>query len=1338
MPDYDFSGLSSRSFEHLVQSLTIKVLGPGVTIFGDGPDGGREATYEGKMNFPSTAELWEGYCVVQAKFRQRPKNTQDDGEWALKELEEELKKFADPKRALRKPDYYIFATNVVLSPVSETGKKDKAAALFKKYAKKMPLRGYAIWDYDQISRFLDDHEAIRQSYAAWITPGDVLSEVLGWFKASRPDFGEVLANFLAKEFAAEQFARLTQAGQAADERLRLASVFIDLPVSKERVVEPPTADSKEQDAGFAAQIVEIARDCFAPQLGADHPATSGGDPQRWPKPAVGRYVLVGGPGQGKTTVSQFICQLFRAAFLRDRDPNTLSSPVSDALSEFVASCEKHDTALPKVRRFPLRVALNEFATELSKAKPGSEPSLLSYFVTRIAKRTDREISPDDFRKWLKAYPWVLVLDGLDEVPATSNRDEVLQKIEEFWTDAAQCNADVLTIATTRPQGYNDDFSPQYYQHLWLTPLSTEQALVYADRLGHSKYGDDDDERERIVLGLSEAASNATTGRLMRSPLQITIMFILVESGGIPPQDRWRLFNEYYQTIYRREKQRPIPAAALLRDYEKNMDVIHTRVALLLQVESERRGGTEAIMPRDRFARVVEDHLAEEGIEGEQLARVTREIIEAVEERLVFLVGVQDEQIGFEIASLREFMAAQALFEGEDTREEVQARLAAIAPVAAWRNVFVFAAGRCFAEHKRRDRICTICENLNNGDLGGPVAKEICAGSLLALDILEDGMARQAPAYSKLLAERALALLDLPPSRLHERLAGQWDEPTDRVFIEQIQKRLNLTKFSARLGAWTTLLSLVGRGLPWAKEMAERNWPTDPDQEAQIFGLPSGDTALPWLSPRIDLWGPRADPRAILDVHRHGRLPRKWQIPGRAVWRSLFTVGRLSGIQEGMFSLRLPNTPGDAVIALGVTPLDTSRTELEFLLDKTQPYEHVGWLPFVEAAHFASSPSRTTLVDWLKSVRAADALYAAKQVWGQLPWPLGACAAVANSADDLKILAGRVCDGDLGDVDDWVAAELRWNEHGISEADLRHVRDNNLPFDRVIGRTGFISVWWYYSVAIKPPAMEHACRDLAALCDELPRSPMRASLAETIKFVLVRNEMNLALVLPSLSVATLRGLCVDSEFAHVTERFVDACFETYETNAELWDLLDTIGRTHRPQAPVPLSSKCATLCIRHLVQHPDRPGLLRLVAMWALGGNGDVTTLRDLKPVVNKSDEPHFREAAIVIQLAQGDLRPDEILELAAATVRVNNEKTNAIASATKVISAHQLFDPATEGYLLELLSRAAGQPHQDIKLIIDLLNDCFRRRRSELGQEKCWRELSLPKKLVPLLSGNTE
>jgi len=192
MADYNLKSLSTRSFEQLIQSLAIKVIGPGVNIFGDGPDGGREATFEGTVPYPSLTEPWNGYGVIQAKFLQRPRDTRRDGEWALQQLRSELKKFADPKKTRRKPDYYIFATNVVLTPAQGKGSKDKAAALFKEFEKRVPLKGFDIWDYDKICAFLDAHEDVRK-VNSFITPGDVLAEVIELLTARTNGFGQATA-----------------------------------------------------------------------------------------------------------------------------------------------------------------------------------------------------------------------------------------------------------------------------------------------------------------------------------------------------------------------------------------------------------------------------------------------------------------------------------------------------------------------------------------------------------------------------------------------------------------------------------------------------------------------------------------------------------------------------------------------------------------------------------------------------------------------------------------------------------------------------------------------------------------------------------------------------------------------------------------------------------------------------------------------------------------------------------------------------------------------------------------------------------------------------------------
>jgi hypothetical protein len=121
----DFGNFSPQSFERLVQSLCVKILGPGTTIFGSGPDGAREATFEGEVPFPSGTDRWNGYIVVQAKYREKLRHTADDANWLIGQLQGEFSKFSDATRGLRRPDYYLVATNVSLSSVAKIGGKDK-------------------------------------------------------------------------------------------------------------------------------------------------------------------------------------------------------------------------------------------------------------------------------------------------------------------------------------------------------------------------------------------------------------------------------------------------------------------------------------------------------------------------------------------------------------------------------------------------------------------------------------------------------------------------------------------------------------------------------------------------------------------------------------------------------------------------------------------------------------------------------------------------------------------------------------------------------------------------------------------------------------------------------------------------------------------------------------------------------------------------------------------------------------------------------------------------------------------------------------------------------------
>ena len=121
---FDLERLGDHQFELMCQSLLKAVVGPGTTTFGEGPDGGREATYIGKAPYPSQAEQWDGYWIFQVKFH----NTQLIGHdkaraQVLADLRSELSKIV--LKIQRPCDNYILITNVALTSVHKRGTHDQ-------------------------------------------------------------------------------------------------------------------------------------------------------------------------------------------------------------------------------------------------------------------------------------------------------------------------------------------------------------------------------------------------------------------------------------------------------------------------------------------------------------------------------------------------------------------------------------------------------------------------------------------------------------------------------------------------------------------------------------------------------------------------------------------------------------------------------------------------------------------------------------------------------------------------------------------------------------------------------------------------------------------------------------------------------------------------------------------------------------------------------------------------------------------------------------------------------------------------------------------------------------
>jgi hypothetical protein len=134
----------------------------------------------------------------------------------------------------------------------------------------------------------------------------------------------------------------------------------------------------------------------------------------------------------------------------------------------------------------------------------------------------------------------LALDGLDEVVVPKLQRQMLDRIKDFLSDAERLGAKLFVVATSRPNGYDNQFEPERFWHLELELLSWEKVCTYAKKWVETKELSED-ERCKILPTLEECKNDPSIAGLLATPLQVTIILIIIKSGRRPPSQREDLF-----------------------------------------------------------------------------------------------------------------------------------------------------------------------------------------------------------------------------------------------------------------------------------------------------------------------------------------------------------------------------------------------------------------------------------------------------------------------------------------------------------------------------------------------------------------------------------------------------------------------------------------------------------------------------------------------------------------------------------------------------------------------------------------------------------------------------
>lgn len=463
-----------------------------------------------------------------------------------------------------------------------------------------------------------------------------------------------------------------------------------------------------------------------------HPITA----QRFPK-----IVVEGAPGQGKSTLVQYVAQAHRMKFLD-----------KDGLKRLP---ERHS-------HVPLRVPFKIDLRDLSRWIEGFDPhqqgdfrhqhaeSLEGFIASDISTMSGgQDFSVSDFHEICSTTPVLIVLDGFDEVATPDLREKVLREVDRALTRLESSSPSIQAVVTTRPSAMPDSpmFDVSKWQLLQLSSIDADLALEYAARWSKAR-NLNEAEREEVLSVLREKVAIAHIRELARNPMQLTILLSLIHARGRSlPDQRTALYDAYVEVFFNREAEK----TTLVRDNRQLLVDLHGYLAWKMHSEAEQSGDTGRI-DIGKLRELIGFWLASQGYTTNKVEA----LFEGVVQRIVALVSRVEGTFEFEVQPLREFFAAHHLYHtapysppgnpSSGTKDEI---LCALLDNAYWHNVLRF-----FAGFYSVGEIPGIVFELKSR-LQAIRSPTVIADRTMSIDLLSDWVFHQRPALTQEVATAAI-------------------------------------------------------------------------------------------------------------------------------------------------------------------------------------------------------------------------------------------------------------------------------------------------------------------------------------------------------------------------------------------------------------------------------------------------------------------------------------------------------------------------------------------------------------------------------------------------------
>ncbi|MER5504148.1 hypothetical protein ABT052_02335 [Streptomyces sp. NPDC002766] len=757
---YDYESLGADKFQQLCQALLVK-LHPNVQCFPVGmPDGGRDAS-------TPSAKVSDG-IVYQVKFRQPTPNrlaTPDEVcEWLEKHLKGEIQKVET--LASRGAQKYVVMTNAQCSSHLDVGTRDRMQSWLDQQVS-IPAQ---VWWRDDLDRRLDGETDIKRTFGL-LRDIAGLAEMLGIvspatnqheiIRAARSDRRiSALLKYLHQQYERDRIVKFKQ----AELKPELLDVFVDVPM-----VPFDTYDNSlltdmwplDSSSGTALErweglISEKAKTTFAQSRRSGGAPTAGFLLRRHPatRRSAHKYVLEGAPGQGKSTVSQYVCQVHRARLL--------------GLDEEIERFQLDHQSSPIL--LPFHVDLRDLSTWLRREDPfditnNGEPaqwdsSLESFLAAQVRHESGgMGFDVSDLDAVTSATPVVVMLDGLDEVPDLNDRKSVVHAVNEGVTRIAFSSPFLLAVVTSRPSAFSrtPGFSKKDYTYLQMADLPLSLVLDYTDGWLRSRDVPHKEAFEiRKVLG--DKLGQPHIADLARNPMQLAILLWLVHRKGLSlPDKRTALYGAYMDTFLDREAEK----SQIVRDERDLILELHGYIAWHLHCQAE-VGKSRGSIAETKLKGLLKRYLTGENYETD----LVDQLFTGMTQRVMVLTSRVQNTFEFEVQPLREYFAARYLYstakvsppgaERSGTRSD---RFEALLRNPYWWNVTRFYAG--FSDKGELANVVDLLDDLfNDGDFALISYPSEVASTLLRDQVFAQRPKSAAKALDLVTSERGLKLLSL--------------------------------------------------------------------------------------------------------------------------------------------------------------------------------------------------------------------------------------------------------------------------------------------------------------------------------------------------------------------------------------------------------------------------------------------------------------------------------------------------------------------------------------------------------------------------------------------------